>query len=128
VWALNLTDGAEDRTLKWILGQSTTAPTLPFKVALMTVNGDDATPGTEVVGGSYARQTLTAAAVVSGASSNTVELAFAGMPACTVVGVEIYDSAGSPFRWWWGAVTAQKTYAAADTARLAIGALALTLG
>lgn len=124
----NLTDGAEDRALKWLLGQATTAPTLPFKLALMTVAGSDSAAGTEVVGGSYARQTLTVAAVASGASSNDAVIEFAGMPACTVVGVEVYDSAGTPFRWWYGPIAANKTYGAGDTARIPIGDLDLDLG
>ena len=44
------------------MGSATTAPVTPLKVALVTAAGDDAPAGTEVAGGSYARQPLTVGA------------------------------------------------------------------
>jgi hypothetical protein len=72
--------------------------------ALTVAQGEAGTGGTEVVGGSYARQHLTGATGGAGAggyaktpgttgdtaSFNAVN--FAGMPACTVVGLAIYDA------------------------------------
>ena len=81
-----LTNTAENRLLDWILGLASTAPTTPIKVALVTVAGSDTAAGTEVTGGSYARQTLTVGAASAGATSNSADIVFAGMPACTVVG------------------------------------------
>lgn len=104
-----------------------TRPTAPLQVALMTANGTDTAAGTEVVGGSYARQTLTMAAAVNGTTSNSADLVFAGMPAATVVGVEVYDSAGSPVRLWYGALTASRTVAAGDELRLTAGSLSLSI-
>jgi hypothetical protein len=104
-----------------------TRPTAPLTVALMTANGTDTAAGTEVVGGSYARQTLTMAAAVNGTTSNSADLVFAGMPAATVVGVEVYDSAGSPVRLWYGALTASRTVAAGDELRLTAGSLSLSI-
>lgn len=96
-------------------------------MALVTATGDDATAGTEVTGGSYARQTLTVAAASAGATTNSADLVFSGMPACTVVGVEIWDTAGSPVRLWYGALTASRTVAAGDELRLTAGSLSLSL-
>lgn len=104
-----------------------TRPTAPLKVALVTANGTDTAAGTEVTGGSYARQNLTMGAAVAGATSNSADLVFAGMPAATVVGVEIYDSAGSPVRLWYGALSASRTVAAGDELRLTAGSLALSI-
>lgn len=123
----NLSNTAENRTLDWALGLTSTAPTTPLKVALVTALGDDATAGTEVTGGSYVRKNLTVAASVNGATSNSADLVWTGMPACTVVGVEIYDSAGTPIRWWHGPLTANKTLAAGDEFRLTAGTLAFSL-
>lgn len=109
------------------MGNSTTAPTTPLKVALVTANGDDATAGTEVTGGSYARQSLTVGAASAGATSNSADLVFTGMPAATVVGVEVWDSAGTPVRLWYGALTASRTVAAGDEVRLVAGALSLSI-
>lgn len=123
----SLTNTAENRCLDFINGLTATAPTTPLKVALVTANGDDATAGTEVTGGSYARQSLTVGAASGGATSNSADLVFTGMPAATVVGVEVWDTAGAPVRLWYGALTASRTVAAGDELRLPAGSLALGL-
>ncbi|WP_043493748.1 phage tail fiber protein [Streptomyces viridosporus] len=124
----SLTNTAENLMLDWINGVGTPArPTPPLKVALMTINGDDATNGTEVVGGSYARQTLVVAAAVAGATSNSADLVWTGMPAVTVVGIEIWDSAATPVRLWHEPLTASRTVAAGDDFRLSAGALSQSL-
>lgn len=109
------------------MGSSTTAPTTPLKVALVTAAGDDATAGTEVTGGSYARKTLTVAAASGGTVSNSTDLDWTGMPACTVVGWEIWDSAGTPVRWWYGPLDASKSLAAGDEFKLIAGNLSLSV-
>lgn len=124
----NLSNTAENLTLDWINGVgSPTRPTTPLKVALVTANGSDSAAGTEVTGGSYARQSLSVAAAVSGATSNSADVVFTGMPAATVVGVEVWDSAGSPVRLWYGALTSSRTVAAGDEVRLTAGSLALSI-
>jgi hypothetical protein len=123
----NLSNTAENRALDWILGLASTAPTTPIKVALVTANGSDTAAGTEVAGGSYARQTLAVGASSAGATANSADLVFSGMPAATVVGVEIWDSAGTPVRLWYGALAASRTVAAGDELRLLAGQLTLSL-
>jgi hypothetical protein len=124
----NLTNTSENLALDWINAVGTpTRPTAPLKVALVTANGDDASAGTEVTGGSYARQNLSVAAAVSGATSNSADLVWTSMPAATVVGVEVWDSAGTPVRLWYGALTASRTVAAGDELRLTAGTLTLSL-
>ncbi|MFC4512550.1 hypothetical protein [Streptomyces ehimensis] len=123
----NLTNTAENRALDWLMGNTSTAPTTPLKLALVTANGSDSTAGTEVTGGSYARKTVACNASVNGATSNSADIVFTGMPPCTVVGVEIWDSAGTPIRWWWGALDASRTVAAGDELRITAASLALSL-
>jgi hypothetical protein len=123
----NMTNTAENRALDFSLGLSATAPTTPLKVALVTANGDDATAGTEVTGGSYARQNLSVAAAVGGATSNSADLVWSGMPAATIVGVEVWDSAGTPVRLWYGALTASRTVASGDEFRMPAGSLTFSL-
>ena len=125
--ANNLTDTAENRSMDWLFGNTTTAPTTPLKVALVTAAGDDATAGTEVTGGSYVRKTLTVAAASGGAVSNSADLDWTGMPACTIVGWEIWDSAGTPIRWWYGPLDASKILAAGDEFKLTAASLALSI-
>ncbi|MGW9584726.1 phage tail fiber protein [Streptomyces albidoflavus] len=123
----NLTNTGENRALDWLMGTATTAPTLPLRVALVTANGTDAAAGTEVTGGSYARKNLTVAAAVNGATSNSADLVWTGMPAATVVGVEVWDSAGTPVRLWYGALGTSRTLLAGDELRIVAGALSFSL-
>lgn len=104
------------------------APTAPMKLALMTANGSATAAGTEVTGGSYARQTIAFSAASSQAAANSGAISFTVMPAVTVVGVEIYDSAGTPRRAWYGPLTANKTLNAGDTLSFAISSVSASLG
>lgn len=126
----NLTDAAEARVLNWLTGNTTTAPTLPLKCRLMTANGSDAVAGTEVVnagGSTYAPLTVAFTAATPGVpASNTVDLVFTNMPAATIVGVEVWDSAGTPFRWWWGPAVASKVTNLGDPLTILAGTLTLT--
>ena len=123
----SFTDAAELLALDWVHGVGTpTRPTTPLKVCLLTAMGSDSAAGTEVTGGSYARQSVTLSAAASGATSNSADVTFASMPACTVVGIEIWDSAGS-VRLWSMTLTASKVVNSGDTFTLASGLIALSL-
>lgn len=125
----NLTNGAAANSLNWLTGNTTTAPTAPLKIRLMTANGSASAAGTEVTnagGSAYASQSVTfTAAVGTGSSSNTADVVFTNMPAATIVGIEIWDSAVTPVRWWFGAATAPKTTNLGDTLKILAGQLAL---
>lgn len=127
----NLTDPAEARILNWLTGNTTTAPTMPCMVRLMTVNGSDSAAGTEVVnvgGSTYTPQSVAfPSATGTTQTSNSADLIFANMPSCTVVGVEIWDSAGTPFRYWWGAAVASKVVNLGQTLRILAGQLVLNM-
>lgn len=86
-----------------------TLPTFPLMIALVTTapTARDGTGLVEVTGGSYARQSLPAANLpaptTSGSgvtaieqSGNSAQLSFTSMPACTVVGIAVFDSAATP--------------------------------
>lgn len=105
-----------------------TAPTTPIKTRLMTANGNATTLGTQVTGGSYASQTLTSAAASAGVNASNVALTYTSMPAVTVVGVENWDSAGSPRRIEFGPLSASKTTNAGDTLTIPSGSLTRALG
>lgn len=127
----NLTDVAESNTLKWLLGQATTAPTTPLESRLMTANGTDAAAGTEAAnagGSAYAPLDVTWAAESGGASNNSATLSYVNMPAVTVVGLELWDAAATPLRWWHGALTAPKTLNLGDTFEIPAGDLDLSMG
>jgi hypothetical protein len=128
----NLTDGAEARSLNWLTGNATTAPVLPLKVRLLSALGNDSTPGTELVnagGSTYAAQNATFTVATAGVpAQNTADIVFTNLPAVPggIQGLEVWDSAGTPFRWWWGPVTQPKTTNLGDTARILAGTLILT--
>lgn len=123
----NLSNTAENRALDWLMGTATTAPTLPLRIALVTANGSDTAAGTEAAGGSYARKSLSVAAAVNGATSNSADLVWTGMPAGTVVGVEVWDSAGTPVRLWYGALGTSRTLLAGDELRIVAAGLTFSL-
>ncbi len=126
-----LTDAAAERTLNWMTGQPAVAPVTPLKVALLTTLGDDTTAGVEVTGGGYGRVTfIPTAAGTDGAGNTTVKnatlLRFTNMPAVTVVGFAIYDSAGTPFRWVYAPLSAPRSFSLGDPAEFAVGDLVIT--
>lgn len=127
--ANELTDAAELLLLDLIDGVTTAAPvTGPLKLALLTVQGTDSAAGTEVTGGSYARQTITFGSAAAGAAANTNSITFSGMPAASVVGFAIYDSSGTPKRLWEIPRTGGATSTASgDSVNVAIGAITVGL-
>ncbi len=119
-----------------LLNASTLAVSYPYttgptRLALLTaVSGTPATTaGTEVSGGSgpYSRQVASFSVAANGTITNNSTITFTGMPACTVVAVEIYDSATTPNRKWYGNLTASRTLQAGDSLSLASNALSLQL-
>lgn len=123
----NLPNTIENQLLDALVGTAAYSVTTPIRLALMTANGNDSTPGTEVTGGSYSRQTITFSAASSGSISNSASISFTGMPSCTVVGIEIYDNAGTPKRLAYGPLTTSRTVTAGDTVQFAASAVSLSL-
>lgn len=126
--ANNIVITESNRLLDASLGTAAfTAPTGPMKLALETVTGTNVAAGTEVVGGSYARQTVTFGTASGGSATNSNTISFTGMPTATVTGIGIYDSAGSPRRVWVGALTASKSVTSGDTLSFAPASITVTL-
>lgn len=87
------TDYFENFVVDHITGQSTVAfPAL--HCALFTAAPSDTGGGTEVTGGSYARQTgITWGVAAGGIASNTSQVNFSNMPGVTVTHFGFYDAA-----------------------------------
>lgn len=127
-----LTQAAANALANASMGGTAFSMTTPAKVALCTTAPTATAPGTEVAGGSYARQAITALTAATGSTpgSNANALTYTNMPAVTApaIGwVDVYDSAGSPAREWYGGLTASKTTNAGDTFTIAAGALTYQL-
>ena len=123
----NLTNYLENKLIDHFLG--TTSYTMPADVyiALFTVAPSDAGGGTEVTGGSYARQIATFSAASSGATSNDSNIDFTGMPAATTVAIGIFDALTSGSMLLYGTLTTNKTTDAGDTLRIATGDLDISI-
>jgi hypothetical protein len=109
-----------------------TAASTSIGIRLMTTNGSESAAGTELsTGGSYTAVTgitvvFDAAVNATGTYSATKSNQAAsqtGMPAATIVGIEIWDRAGTPVRQMWGALTSSKTTASGDTLSFAAAAI-----
>lgn len=124
----NLTDTVENELLDALVDNAAFSVTGPIKLALVTANGTDSTAGTEVVGGSYARQTIAFAAASGGQVTSTGTVSFGNMPTTTVVGIELYDSNGTPKRLAYGPLAASKSLTAGDTLEFAASSVTLTMG
>ena len=123
----NLTNYLENKLIDHFLG--TTSYTMPADVyvALFTVTPGEAAGGTEVTGGSYARQAATFTAASSGATSNDTNIDFTGMPAATTVAIGIFDASTSGNMLLYGSLTVNKTTDAGDTLRIATGDLDISI-
>jgi hypothetical protein len=129
----NITQAEAQRLLDATNGVAAyTAPTTPIKARLTTTTPTSTTAGTEAAGGSYVAQQLNpfvaASAATPSLASNTNPLSYAGMPAITVTSVDEFDSAGTPFRRWFGNLAASKNLNAGDTFSIAAGSYQKSLG
>ena len=127
----NLTDAAENLALNFLFNtQTATRPTTPLKLKLMTANGTDASAGTELgTSGGYTAggATVTFGAAASGQVATTADVSWTNMPAATIVGVEVWDTAGTPVRLAYGALASSKTTNSGDTFTISTGNLTITL-
>lgn len=87
--------------LKWLTAQAHVDPVAPLKLAMMSANGDNVTPGTEITGNSYARVNITWGAPVGTLVKNSANIM--GQIVDTAVnknmmGWEVWDSATTPRR------------------------------
>lgn len=142
-----MTDTLENSLADFLFrGQAFTAPTT-LHIALCTTAPTDATPGTEVTGGSYARATIAsslanwsgtqgagttvASTGTGGQISNNVAITFAAPTAAwgIVTHFEVWTGAvGSGTRLFYGTLTTPRTINSGDAApSFGAGALTVTL-
>lgn len=118
----------ENKVLLHVFGATSyTAPTTLY-AALFTSDPGEAGTGTEVSGGSYARQTITF--TVTGASAaNTAAVEFPTASASwgTVTYGAIYDAVSGGNLLASGALTTSKTIASGDVLRIPASSFTITL-
>ena len=126
--ASGLTTAAANRLIDASHGTTTlTAPVGQQKLALTTTAPSATSAGTKVTGGSYADQNLTMGSASGTSAANSAACTYSSMPAATVVGTDEYDSAGTPFRWWFAQLGTSRTTASGDTLTIATGAYTTAL-
>lgn len=125
-----LSDYAENALLDHVLGKTAFAKPAVY-LALFTADPGEASGGTEVSGGAYARQRLdpdTAAASAGSAASNadkTFPVATADWG--TVTHVALFDALSGGNRLWHGALTTSKVIATGDQFKFNSGDLTFAL-
>lgn len=120
-------DYLENKILDHVLRNTAyTSPTTVY-VGLLTTVATDSTSGTEVSGGSYARQAVAFDAASGGATANTSLITFPTATASwgTVVGFAIYDALTGGNILYWGTLTSQAV-ADTNTVTIAAGAIDIT--
>ena len=105
-----------------------TSPSVVY-VGLYTADPTDAGTGTEVSGGSYARQSVTFGAPSNGVSTNSAAVEF---PQCTltwgtVSHIGILDASTSGNLYYHTALNSSKIIETGDVFKIAIGNLSVTL-
>lgn len=109
----SMTDYLEDKIRGHVLLAVTyTAPATVY-MALFTSATTDAGGGTEVTGGSYAREAVDFDAATTGVAVSASDVTFAAMPAATVTHAAIFDASTAGNMLLHGPLTAPKTVAAA---------------
>lgn len=119
----------ELKILEHTLGISSfTAPTTTY-LALFTSDPTDAGTGTEVSGGSYARQSISWNTPASGATTNSADVTFPQATGNygTVTHIGIYDASSSGNLLYHGALSASKSVETNDTFIVEAGDLSVSL-
>lgn len=107
--------------------------TAPVKMRLFSTTSTATAVGTELStaqGYTAGGQSITygaATAATPAVSSNSGAVSWTNMPAVTVNGMDLVDSAGTPVKIEFAALTAAKTTASGDTLTFAIGAVTSSL-
>lgn len=124
----SFSDYLENKVLDHVFGGSAYTAPATLYLALYTVAPDDTGGGTEVSGGSYARQTC--AFTVSGnlaTNAAAVEWPVATGTWGTVVAVGVFDALTSGNLLAYGNLTSAKTIASGDVFRIPTNDLDITL-
>jgi hypothetical protein len=132
---MTMLDQARTASIMNAILQGGTAPVYPtaLHLRLMTANGSNTANGTEATSGTCPGYTAGGVVITFGAnsggssaSSNTPSWTATGAWA-TITGCEVWDTAGTPLRWFEGALTSSITGVAnTDTIQFAPASVQLS--
>ena len=119
----------EDALINATLRATTFTSPATVYVSLHTADPTDAGSGTEVSGGSYARQSASFAAPSNGASATNADITFPQATGSwgTVTHIGIWDASTSGNLFYHTALDASKTIDTGDIFKIASGSLTVTL-
>lgn len=123
------TNYLEDKVLEHVLRNVAYTSPATVYLALFTANPTDAAGGTEVTGGSYARQSIAfAAPSPSGTIKNSALVTFpvASADWGTITGFAIFDASTVGNMLYWGALAASKSILTADQIKFAADSVVIT--
>lgn len=96
-------------------------------LALYTTNPTASDTGTEVTGGSYARQAITFGSVSGGVMSNTVAITFSALPTATITHYGIRSAASGGTLRGFGPLSATAATVSGDEIVFPIGSVQVTI-
>lgn len=102
---MSKSDYLEDKILNIVFKNTAYTPPATVYGALMTATPIETGGGTEVAGGSYARQALTMGTPSSGAITNTLAITFSSLPAATITHIAVYDDISAGNLLYYGSLT-----------------------
>ncbi len=120
-------------TVTWT---GTNAPVPPMFLHLTSNAPTSASPGTQISGTGYSAASILFNGASAGATTGptvaqgAISWTNGSGSTWTVTGAEIWDSAGSPVRWWWGLWNSGVAIpvAASSTFQVNAGAVSVNLG
>ena len=92
-------------------------------LAMFKTNPTSNGTGAEMVGGSYARQSITVGGTTEGETINTNQINFVNMPAGTLPYWAIYDAVSGGTLLYYGSLEIPYTLVAGDELKIDVGAL-----
>lgn len=123
-----MTNFLEEKLLNHVLRNTTyTSPTTVY-LGLFTAAPGETGGGTEVSGGSYARQAVTFGPYAAGSVKNSADITFPTATADwgTITHVAIFDAATGGNMLLYGALTTSKTVQSGDTFKILTNNLTIT--
>lgn len=116
-----LSDYLEAALLNEVLRNVGYTPPATVYLALFTSATTDAGGGTEVTGGSYARQAVTFSAPSGGATENSGAITFTNLPAAAITHAALMDALTAGNMLFHGALNTPRTVGAGDSLTFAVG-------
>lgn len=118
----------ETRVLEWVFTAGAVTRPTTWYLGLFTAAPGEAGGGTEVAGGSYARQTI-AFSVTGDTATNSASIEFPAATASwgTITHVAVFDASTAGNQIAYATLTASKTIDSGDILRVPAGDLDITL-